>query len=918
MLIIKELKTEYRVNPVGIDSPLPRFSWILESDENDTVQVSYDINVIDSEGTVWNSGIVKSDESVLLEYAGFPLRPRTLYQIMLEVMDNHGNKAFTSGSFETGLMQKENFKGGWITHGYEDKIKTCQIFIREFSIKEKPKLARIYASALGIYCISMNGHKVGDIFFAPGWTNYKKRIQYQCYDITKLLHEENHIEITVANGWYSGEFGFLLKPNHYGNRTAIWSQIEIVFENGKTETIISDENWHYGTGPVRYAEIYHGETIDYNCEVTIDGRVRLFDYPMDVLTAQESEPVRIIERIKPVKKIITPKCETVLDFGQNLTGVVETRLECPEGTTITLRHAEVLDKDGNFYTENLRQARATDTFTCKGGGEEIFMPGFTFHGFRYIKIEGLGETPELDWFTACVMHTDMEKTGNFECSHAGVNRLYRNIIWGQRGNFLDIPTDCPQRDERLGWTGDAQFFASTAAFNYNVALFFTKWLRDLKTEQTREHGVPHVIPNILGDAEGAAAWSDAATIIPWVMFQVYGDKRLLAEQYESMKGWVEYIRSKTKDGNLWQSGYQYADWLALDKEESSDRVGATDIYLVATSYYAYSTAIVAEAAKILGYNEDADHYVQLHRNIIAAFNKEYITQTGRMVSETQTACVLALHFGLADERYRPRIHQSLISNLAKHNNHLTTGFVGTPYLCHTLSENGCHDLAGTIFLKEDYPSWLYAVKLGATTVWERWNSMKADGSFDESGMNSFNHYAYGSIGSWIYQKIGGITIVEPGYKKSRIAPLPVKGITSASTLIKTVYGELSCCWQCKNKVFTVDITVPCNTNAVINIPGRDETLALGSGSYHYEYPTELVLEIDRYSMESTLGEIFDNPVAMEILNQHVPDIANNPMIKFALSQTINQLTGMMPPGGAELFKIVIEECNEVERKKQST
>jgi alpha-L-rhamnosidase len=467
----------------------------------------------------------------------------------------------------------------------------------------------------------------------------------------------------------------------------------------------------------------------------------------------------------------------------------------------------------------------------------------------------------------------------------------------------------------MGWTGDAQVFAGTAAFNYNVALFFTKWLRDLKAEQDAEHGVPTVIPNILGDAGGAAAWSDAATIIPWTVYQTYGDRRLLTEQYESMKGWVEYIRSKAGDSNLWQSGFQYADWLALDKEEGADRVGATDVYLVATAYYAYSTAIVAEAAKILGYDEDANRYAQLHRDITAAFQKEYITQTGRLASETQTACVLALYFGLTDEGRRPRILQSLVNNLSKHNNHLTTGFVGTPYLCHTLSENGYHDLAGMVFLKEDYPSWLYAVKMGATTIWERWNSMKADGSFDESGMNSFNHYAYGSIGSWMYQKIGGLSILEPGYKKSRIAPMPVKGITGASASIKTVYGELSCRWRCENKLFTVDITVPCNTSAVVRLPGKEEEFTLGSGSYHYEYPTELVLEKDRYSMESTLGEILDNPIAIAILRQYAPDITDNPMIKIALGQTIAQITPVMPPGGADLFKMVIEKCNEAERSK---
>ncbi|GHV81845.1 alpha-L-rhamnosidase [Spirochaetia bacterium] len=916
MLSIRDLKTEYRTNPVGIDVPCPRFSWILESDQNDTAQVSYTLNVIGDAGMVWDSGIVQNDESVLVEYAGPPLCPRTLYQIVLEVMDNHGNRAAASGSFETGLMKRENFKGCWITDGYEDKTDPCPVFIRDFSLKGKPLRARIYTSALGIYDIKVNGKKAGNAFFAPGWTSYRKRIQYQCYDITELLREENRIEITVAKGWFSGELGFVMAPNHYGSHTALWAQIEASVDGGGTETIATDEDWQYGSGPVRYAEIYHGETIDRRCEITISGKARLFDYPLDILTAQESEPVRITERLKPVKKIITPKGETVFDFGQNLTGVVEARLDCLEGTTVILRHAEVLDKDGNFYTENLRQARAVDTLICKGGGEEIFLPSFTFHGFRYIKVEGM-DNAGLHNFTACVMHTDMEETGAFECSHAGVNRLRQNIRWSQRGNFLDIPTDCPQRDERLGWTGDAQMFAGTAAFNYDVALFFTKWLRDLKAEQTAEHGVPHVIPNILGDSEGAAAWSDAATIIPWTVYQTYKDKRLLSEQYESMKRWVEYIRSKAGDNNLWQSGFQYADWLALDKEESSDRVGATDVYLVATAYYACSTAIVARAAKVLDHADDAKEYDRLHRNIIAAFQKEYITQTGRMVSETQTGCVLALHFGLADSEHRPRILQSLVNNLAKHNSHLTTGFVGTPYLCHTLSENGQHDLAGTVFLKQDYPSWLYAVNLGATTIWERWNSMKADGAFDESGMNSFNHYAYGAIGSWMYQKIGGLSIVEPGYKKSRIAPMPIKGITHASTSIKTVYGELSCRWQCKDNMFTVDITVPCNTSALVNLPGKDEEITLGSGSYHYEYPTDLVLELDRYSMESTLGEIFDNPVAMGILKQYAPEIADNPMIRLALGQTIAQLVPQMPQGGAQLFEMVIQQCNEAERQKKS-
>ncbi|MDR0495807.1 MAG: glycoside hydrolase family 78 protein [Treponema sp.] len=841
MLRITDLKIEYQTHPVGIDH-CPRFSWILESDTNDTLQSGYKITVSGADGTVWDSGKAASSESVLVEYAGKALAPRTEYRVTVSVWDNHGQTAEAAGSFETGLMG--GFKGNWITHGYDDDTEPCPVFIREFSVAQKIKSARLYASALGIYEIALNGHKAGDAFFAPGWTSYRKRLQYQAYDVTALLAEKNRIEITVARGWFSGQLKWDLKPHNYGSRNALWAQLEITFEDGGCETIASDDKWQYGSGPVRYAELYHGQLIDNNISVKAEGSARVFDYPMDALTAQENEPVRVTERLKPARFIRTPKGEQVFDFGQNLTGVVEARLNCPKGTAVTIRHAEVLDKEGNFYTENLRKAKAADTFICSGSGEELFMPAFTFHGFRYIAVEGWGDAPgnasgdapPADWFTACVLHTDMERTGSFECSHQGISRLQENIRWGQRGNFLDIPTDCPQRDERLGWTGDAQMFASTAAFNYNVTLFFTKWLRDLEADQTAERGVPYVIPDILDEHDGSAAWGDAAAIVPWTLYEVYSDKRLLKQQYNSMKGWVEYIRSKAGNANLWQSGFHYGDWLSLDREAGPNCVGATDMHLIATAFYAYSSGIVAKAAEVLGYSDDAEQYGNLHNNIVKAFQKEYITQTGRMVSETQTACILALHFDLAQPEFRNRVLQNLVSNLGGRNNHLATGFAGTPYLCHVLSENGRHEIAGKIFLQEDYPSWLYAVKMGGTTIWERWNSMEKDGSLGDVSMNSFNHYSYGSIGSWIYQKLSGLSIIEPGYKKSRIAPMPIAGITRAKAVLKTVYGTLSCEWRHENNVFCMDITVPCNTTALVRLPGKDEEFTAGSGTYRYECP----------------------------------------------------------------------------------
>lgn len=913
MLAIRNFTTEYQTNPLGIDEAAPRFSWILQSDAKNTVQASYRLQIASPQEAVWDTGDVKSAQSVLVAYAGAPLLPMTRYTIALSATNNHGHTATAEGWFETGLMAPREVKAGWITHGYEDGTVPCPVYRRQFLLDGKVKTARIYASALGVYELTLNGEAVGDICLAPGWTSYPHQIQYQTYDVTSMLAAENTLDMTVGNGWYTGIFGFTNTPNHYGTRTAAWAQIEITYEDGHTQTIITDESWFYGTGYRRASEIYNGEIIDHTFTPSIDGKAVLFDHPTDVLRAQRNEPVRITQRIKPVKRFITPKGEVVMDFGQNLVGVIEASLSCPRGTQVTLRHAEVLDKEGNFYTENLRGAKATDTFICNGG-EEVFRPAFTFHGFRYLQIEGLGDAPDMAWFTACVMHSDMPEIGTFSCSHKKVNRLWENILWGQRGNFLDVPTDCPQRDERLGWTGDAQVFASTAAYAMNTALFFDKWLRDLAFEQTPEHGVPHIVPNIMGTSDGAAAWGDAATIIPWTVYQAYGDQRILENQYESMKGWVEFIRSRAGEKHLWQSGHQYADWLALDKEELIDRVGATDIYLVATAYYAYSTALVARAAQILGKEEDAAAYTALHSAIVQAFREEYITRTGRMVSETQTGCVLALHFDLAEEAHRTRILASLRENLLRHNNHLVTGFVGTPYLCHTLSENGLHDIAGEVFLKEDYPSWLGCVNLGATTIWERWDSMKADGSFDESGMNSFNHYAYGSIGSWMVEKLGGLNMLAPGYQKSRIAPMPIKGITSVSVALDTPYGKLACAWRCENKQFVVDIAVPVGTTADVTLPDRQDTFTLGSGQYHYAYETEMMLEKERYSRDSTMGELMENPATVGILEGMMPGMTDNPMIKMAYGMTVSSMMAMMPEGGAAMFDALIETLNRLEKE----
>ncbi|WP_339830617.1 glycoside hydrolase family 78 protein [Paenibacillus sp. FSL R7-0272] len=905
---LKDFRIEYMQNPMGLDTINPRFSWKLGSTEQDVMQSAYRIIVTQDLQNIWDSGKRDEDNSVLVEYAGPRLESSTMYRVQVEVWDNKGNHAVTEGHFETGLLKGSNFQAEWITHPFPSEESAPPVFYKEFSVEKEIQQARIYTSALGVYEIAINGTRVGEDYFAPGWTNYNERLQYQTYSLDGMLESQNKIEITVGNGWYKGIFGFTCTPNHYGDRVAALAEIHIVYKDGSKEIIITDKSWQVTTGPIRSSEIYMGETYDFDFYESQFFHVETTSFDKNRLVAQESEPVKITKRLPALQLITTPKGECVIDFGQILTGFVELRTKGQKGQTITIRHAEVLDKEGNFYPDTLRQAVSIDRLICNGKNQ-IFSPHFTFHGFRYIAIEGMDEI-QLDQFTACVLHSSLEETGSFVTSNAMVNQLQSNIQWSQRGNFLDIPTDCPQRDERLGWTGDAQVFAWTAAFNMNVASFFKKWLRDLASEQTEEYGVPHVVPNILGNQEGAAAWSDAAVIVPWVMYQTYGDLRLLREQYNSMKGWIDYITARCGANGLWQTGQQYGDWLGLDKEEiSNERTGATDIYLVANAYYAYSTELVAKTAKLLDNTEDAVRYEALHSQIKQAFNAEYISSTGRLVSETQTACVLALHFDLAEEKYKDRIRKTLEINIAKHKNHLTTGFVGTPYLCHALSDNDLHDLAGTLFLKEDFPSWLYAVKKGATTIWERWNSILPNGDFDTSGMNSLNHYAYGSIGEWMYRKLAGINPIEAGYKKILIKPQFIRGISSVDAAFESVYGEIKSSWSCKGGKIIVNVTIPANTTAIIVLPEKPVPLEVGSGSYRFEYETETSLERERFTMDSTLKEIVEEPVAVQMLNEHAPGMLDHPMIQYAYDFSVSEMLANTPPETEQLFRSVIQMLN---------
>ncbi|SFQ34796.1 family 78 glycoside hydrolase catalytic domain [Caldicoprobacter faecalis] len=836
MLEVYNLRCEYKDNPIGIDVKNPRISWVIKSDERNVLQASYQIQVSTDDKfkcIVWDTGKVDSDESIHVEYKGESLKSRTRYYYRVRVWDQRGRASNWSETafWEMGLLEPDEWIASWITPNIEDgspNSQACPLMRKAFEVKGEVKSARVYVTSLGLYELHLNGKRVGDFFFTPGWTSYNKRLQYQTYDVTEMLKEgQNAIGVILGNGWYKGNLTWEGRRNIYGDRLAALIQMYIIYKDGREQVVVSDRSWKASTGPILMSEIYHGEIYDarlekpgwdeadYNDSDWYD--VEELDKPKDIIIAQEGPPVRIVQQIKPVAILTTPAGETVLDMGQNMVGWVRFAVEGPAGSKVVLQHAEVLDKDGNFYTANLRSAKQTIEYILKGVGREVFEPHFTFQGFRYVKLVEYPGQPSLDDFVGMVVHSDMEPTGSFECSNPLVNRLQQNILWSQRGNFLDVPTDCPQRDERLGWTGDAQVFIRTACFNMNVASFFTKWLKDLKADQLSDGGVPFVIPNVLGDDHhSSAAWGDAAVICPWTVYLCYGDKRILEEQYDSMKAWVEYIRKQGDNEYLWNTGFHFGDWLGLDAKEGS-YVGATATDFIATAFYAYSTSLLVKAAKVLGKTEDVEEYSKLYANIVDAFRKEFVTPNGRLAVPTQTAHVLALMFNLVEEKDRKRTIDTLVDYIKKNKYHLTTGFVGTPYLCHVLSQNGYSDVAYKLLLQTDYPSWLYQVTKGATTIWEHWDGIKPDGSFWSPDMNSFNHYAYGSIGDWLYRVVAGIDTDEerPGYKHIYIRPTLGEGLTYAKAELKSMYGKIKTEWRIQDGCMEISVCVPHNTTATV-------------------------------------------------------------------------------------------------------
>ena len=686
----------------------------------------------------------------------------------------------------------------------------CPAFRKTFFCPENVVSAALRSTAMGVYEASLNGSRVGDFILAPGWTVYQKRLQVQQYELRIRPGRENELTVLVGKGWYRGRLaGWLPGQNSSAALpAALTAELTLRYPDGHTDTICTDASWQTAESAVRFSELYDGETYDAAFEPSVWTPAALYDGPTDTLIEQQGEPVREQERIAPARIFKTPAGEIVVDFGQNLTGYVEIALDGVKGEAVELSHAEVLDKNGNFYTENYRSAKAKYLYFCKDGAQR-YKPKLTFYGFRYIRVDRFpcgAEHAAQENFTAIAVHSDMKRTGYLSCSDPLLNKLFENVIWGQKSNFLDVPTDCPQRDERLGWTGDAQVFIRTACLNFDAERFFTKWLADLAADQREDGAVGHVIPNVLHQS-GSAAWDDAATICPWAVYLAYGDPNILRAQFASMKKWVDYITAHTTTRDLWIGGEHYGDWLGLDAPSGSYK-GSSREDLIASAFYAHSTALVIKAGRVLG--QDISAYEALYERIVRAFRQAY------PVYQTQTECTLTVYFALAEDTQKAA--DQLAQMIRSCGTKLQTGFVGTPYLLHALSAHGYTELAYDLLLRREYPSWLYPVTKGATTIWEHWDGQMENGDFWSSDMNSFNHYAYGAVADWVYTVAAGIQTVEekPGYAAVRIAPQPDKRLDWLEASVETRHGLVRSRWEKQRDMWRYEIETPVEAEVVID------------------------------------------------------------------------------------------------------
>ncbi|GAA0956876.1 glycoside hydrolase family 78 protein [Actinocorallia libanotica] len=852
------LRFEQVREPLGVGTARPRLSWRTETETPGWVQTAYEVEARGERVRV------ESADSVLVPWPFAPLESRERVMVAVRVTGSSGGPSpWTSAEVEAGLLRTGDWEAEFVGPGEGSLLRT------EFESGPGLVSARLYATALGVYEAELNGERIGDHVLAPGWTSYRHRLRYQTYDVTGLVREgANCLGATLGDGWYRGRLGYEGKRALYGDRTALLAQLELAYEDGTVRRIATaPSTWRASSGALLSSDLYDGEAYDARkeqegwSEPGFDDSAWWPAEPVEgdlgTLVAPTGPPVRVTETLEPVAALTSPSGKTILDFGQNLVGKLRITVSGEAGEEVTLRHAEIL-QDGELCVEPLRTAKATDTYILRGGEDETWEPRFTFHGFRYAEIAG----PVIG-AVALVCHSDLERTGWFACSDPLVERLHENAVWGMRGNFLDVPTDCPQRDERLGWTGDLQVFAPTASFLYDSAGFLRSWLADLAAEQGPDGEVPSVVPAVSKTAT-AAAWGDAAVIVPWTLYQRYGDIGVLEEQFSSMRGWVDHVEALAGEDLIWNSGFQYGDWLDPTAPPGRPEAAKTFPEIVATAYFAHSAELVAEAARLLGRAEDAEHYQALSGRVRQVFRDEYVTPSGRLLSDSQTAYALALRFGLLPEGEQRRHAAARLADLVRAGGYrIATGFVGTPLICDALAEGGFLDQAYHLLLQKECPSWLYTVVQGATTIWERWDSLMPDGRVNPSGMTSFNHYAFGAVSDWLHRTVAGLAPAAPGYRRLRMAPRPGGGLTHASARLRTPYGEAACGWRLNGDRLSVEATVPANVSAEVSLPDGTER-TVGSGAHRWDVPFS-VAATGPLTLDSTLGEVADRPGGLKLV-----------------------------------------------------
>ena len=905
---VYDAKVNHMTNPMGFFMDGVSFSWKVD-EARGKAQKAARVRVAADEKMqeiLFDSGMDEQADSLAYPVE-LALEPRTRYFWQVTVLSDAGEEADSEVQwFETSKMSEE-WTGKWLT--CDSTEKRHPIFSKEIAPAKEMAKARLYVTGLGLYEAYIDGKKVGDEYLTPYSNNYNRWVQYQTYDITDQIAGGGKLSILLGNGWYKGRFGFSAfeDKGYYGNEWKVIADVVLTYTDGAEEVIGTDESWTVTRSRIMFSNLYDGEQIDATAPELPAEEPTVCDAPKGRLEARRSLPVVAHEHIKPVELIHTPAGEQVFDMGQNFAGIFTFRVKEPAGTKIHIQTGEVLQK-GNFYNENLRSAKSEYIY-ISDGNETVIRPHFTYYGYRYVKVEGVSDL-KIEDFTGLALYSDIEMGGDVETGHDLVNQLVSNVRWGMKGNFIDVPTDCPQRDERMGWTGDTQVFSPTATFLADTYAFYSKYLHDMYTEQMDLDGmVPDVVPSA-GVHSTACVWGDSSCIIPWNMYQFYGDKKILEDQYDSMRNWVDYISRVDGDNHGWRSVFHYGDWLALDNPsgKTDEVMGGTDEGYIANVYYAASAGIVAKAARVLGYEADAKTYQALCDEQFEEVKKEYFSQTGRCCIKTQTALILALKYHLSENEELTKKTLRLLFQIS--GDKLKTGFTGMPLMCPVLSENGMNDLAYTLLLNEDYPGWLHEVKLGATTVWERWNSLDENGDISSTGMNSLNHYAYGSILEWVFRYVTGFRVSEehPGSRHLLIAPTLNWKLKRAKGSYHSAAGTYETSWELADPSHvTVKVTVPFGCTAEIVLPlVSQETLAdqsnplfadvrdgkcfVGAGTYEVSYETTKPAK-KMYSTYTPIQELVNNPEIVSAMGEqlHLDQIPGQ-----ALAASFRQLAEAYP------------------------